>query len=198
MVPRDLLNRRRALAILLIAVAAAAVAAAVAAGLRARARADDAAPATRVVARVVDGDTIHLTNGDRVRLVQIDAPEVRDGECYAREARAALVDLVPPGSAVRLETDPRLYAYSRGKSPDLDKVDRFGRLLAYVFEDGVNVNLELVREGAAAPWFFGGVRGRYANALLAAAREARAPREGLWRECPQTVLAPAEPVDTEP
>jgi len=49
-----------------------------------------AAPAAHVyrIARVVDGDTVDLTNGARIRLVQVDTPEVYFGvECYGREAR---------------------------------------------------------------------------------------------------------------
>ena len=149
-----------------------------------------------VVARVVDGDTLELTNGDQVRLVQIDAPELGGGECYARQARAALAALVPAGSRVRLTTDPAVSAYP-GRSPDLDKVDRFGRYLAYVFNDGENANLALVRAGAASPWFFGGARGRYADELLRAAREAREERVGLWGACPDAELAPLAPLKTD-
>jgi endonuclease YncB( thermonuclease family) len=125
------------------------------------------APAASVVASVTDGDTLRLTTGQRVRLLQIDAPEA--GGCRATEARAALLLLAPVGSAVSLEADP-----------DLDRVDRFGRLLRYVHSRGVNVNVELVRRGAAEPYFFDGERGRYANRLLAAERAAKRARRGIW------------------
>src|SRR5262245_1576960 len=95
-----------------------------------------------VVASVYDGDTLTLTDGRRVRLLQIDTPELGSGECYSRAARTALVRLVPVGSRVTLEADPTL-----------DTTDRYGRLLRYVRRSGVNVNLQLVREGAAAPYF---------------------------------------------
>jgi micrococcal nuclease len=137
------------------------------------------------VARVNDGDTLTLVSGERVRLVQIDAPELGEGECYARAAARALAELVPPGSRIRLEADPRL-----------DDVDRFDRLLRYVFADDTNVNLELVRLGAASPWFFGGDRGRYADELLDAADGARAAGLGLWSACPGTRLDPARGLDT--
>src|SRR5262245_34070256 len=80
-----------------------------------------------VVATVVDGDTIELRNGRRVRLLQIDTPELGSHECYAREAAAALRELLPAGSVVRLTADPKL-----------DRLDRYGRLLRYVFEGGRN------------------------------------------------------------
>jgi len=124
-----------------------------------------------VVAFVVDGDTLALADGRRVRLVQIDAPELVS-DCYGRAARRALARLAPPGTRVALVGDPAL-----------DEVDDYGRPLRYVLVAGRNVNVALVAAGAARPWFFGGARGRYAARLLAAARRARARRLGLWGAC---------------
>jgi micrococcal nuclease len=138
-----------------------------------------------VVSHVRDGDTIELTNGDVVRLVQIDTPELSDGECYARRARAILRRLLPVGTEVRVAEDPAL-----------DPVDRYGRRLAYVFSSGLNVNRALVARGAAGVWFFDGARGRYARALVAAERRAKARRVGLWRRCPGTRLDPLSPIDS--
>lgn len=139
------------------------------------------------VDRVVDGDTIRLTDGRRVRLVQIDAPEVGGPECYAEQATEALEELAPPGTQVRLEADPAL-----------DDQDRFGRLLRYVFVGEENVNLRLVQDGAASVWFFEGDRGRYAGELLVAATAARAQRRRLWRACPAAVLDPSRGIQTDP
>ncbi len=138
-----------------------------------------------VVASVYDGDTLTLRDGRRVRLLQIDTPELGSGECYSRAARTALVALAPPGKRVVLETDPRL-----------DRVDRYGRLLRYVKRNGVNVNLELARRGAAAPYFYRGDRGRYAGSLMRAAQGAKAAKRGLWKACPSTVLDPFRAVET--
>jgi micrococcal nuclease len=128
---------------------------------------------------------VRLADGRRVRLVQIDTPEVGTGECYSRAARKALVRLVPEGSAVGLEADARL-----------DQVDRYGRLLRYLWRGGTNVNLELVRQGAAAPYFYDGDRGRFADRLLSAAKAAKAARRGLWGACPGTILDPSRPIKT--
>ena len=138
-----------------------------------------------VVARVADGDTLTLTNGARVRLVQIDAPEVGSHECYAQAARRELLRLAPVGSSVALDADPAL-----------DRVDRFGRLLRYVRRGALNVNVQLVRRGAAAPYFFDGDRGRYAGQLMAAAVAARAQKRGFWGASPGTMLDPYRQVDT--
>lgn len=144
-----------------------------------------AAGETAVVASVYDGDTLTLTSGRRVRLLQVDTPELGSGECYSRAARTALLGLVPPGSRVTLLADPAL-----------DRVDRYGRLLRYVLRGTTSVNVELVRRGAAAPYFYRGERGRYAGALVRAAEQARAARRGLWGACPSTVLDPARAVAT--
>src|SRR5213075_3081657 len=97
------------------------------------------------IAYVVDGDTVELTNGERVRLVQIDTPEVyKAPECYGEQASAITKRLLPVGTVVRL--------YRESKT---DAVDQYGRLLRYVFRvrGELNVNLQLVRVGAAAPYF---------------------------------------------
>jgi endonuclease YncB( thermonuclease family) len=124
-----------------------------------------------VVSRVIDGDTIRLDNGDRVRLVQIDAPEDK-GECYGKKAGKVLRQLLPDGTEIRLESDPRL-----------DDVDKYGRLLRYVFVRDNNINLVLVKKGAASVWYFDGDRGRYAKKLLHAAERASRERRGAWGAC---------------
>lgn len=139
------------------------------------------------VAEVVDGDTLRLDDGRRVRLVQIDAPEPRDRECYGADATAALLELAPEGTEVTLVRDGVL-----------DSVDRFGRLLRHVFVGARNLNLELVREGAAAPYFFDGDRGRYADRLLDAAEKARDEGVGLWGACPEAELVPERELDAGP
>jgi micrococcal nuclease len=138
------------------------------------------------VSYVVDGDTIAMRNGPHVRLVQIDTPEVGSGECYSRRAAKDLRRLVPDGARVALRADPRL-----------DSVDRYGRLLRYVYHRGINVNLRLVEQGDATVWFFHGDRGRYASQLLSAARRARAERRGLWGAC-KAVWNPYGPATTRP
>ena len=62
--------------------------------------------------------------------------------------------------------------------------------------DGVNVNLKLVADGAAAPYFFDGARGTYATRLMRDAKAARSAGEGLWGACPGTVLDPDHGVAT--
>jgi endonuclease YncB( thermonuclease family) len=148
--------------------------------------APDASPAERV-GRVIDGDTIELRSGARVRLVQIDTPESFERECYGAQATRVLERLLPAGTRVRLEADPAT-----------DRVDRFDRLLRYVVRagDGVNLNLRLVALGAAAPYFYDGERGRYAARLEALARTARAKKRGLWGACPRTRYDPYHAVST--
>ena len=139
-----------------------------------------------VVARVIDGDTIELVGGQRVRLVQIDTPE-KHVECYGDEASALTRSLIPSGTHVRIEQDPKL-----------DQVDRYGRKLAYVWKGDEDVNVTLVRDGAAGVWFFGGRRGRYAKELLSAADQARADRTGLWAACPSARFDPNESMSSGP
>lgn len=85
---------------------------------------------------VQDGDSAIVTIGgaeERIRLIGINTPE-RD-ECFGEEARQLLRDLIE-GQQVDVVTD-------------VDTTDRFGRILTYLYLDGVLINAELVRRGAA-------------------------------------------------
>ena len=120
---------------------------------------------------VADGDTVDLTNGAKVRLVQIDTPEVYfHPECYGKQASAVTKRLLPPGTLVRLTREPAT-----------DSVDSYGRLLRYVIRvrGGLNVNIRLVAVGAAAPYFYDGDAGRYAARLTRLALSARRRHLGL-------------------
>ena len=137
---------------------------------------------------VADGDTVDLTNGAKVRLVQIDTPEVYfHPECYGTQASTVTKRLLPPGTLVRLTPEPAT-----------DSVDTYGRLLRYVTRarDGLNVNIHLVAVGAAAPYFYRGRQGRYAARLTQLARHARRYHLGLWGRCPGTPYDPYEGVST--
>lgn len=92
------------------------------------------------VARVIDGDTIELEDGRKVRYIGIDAPETVDPrrgvQCFGEEASVFNSNLVS-GKAVRLEKD-------------FSETDKYGRLLRFVYlEDGTSVNELLVRDGYA-------------------------------------------------
>ncbi len=137
------------------------------------------------VARVTDGDTIDLDNGRTIRLVQIDAPEA-SGECYGSKSGTVLRKMLPVGARVRIERDPAL-----------DDIDRYGRLLRYVFKGRQNINVDLVRKGAASVWFYDGDQGRYADQLLRAAENARAAKRGAWGAC-QAALDPTAAFSTQP
>jgi|SRR5581483_1491302 len=160
-----------------------------AAGVLAAGAAGSGSPVYRID-HVVDGDTVDLTNGAKVRLVQIDTPEVYFGnECWGRQASAETKTLLPPGTRVRLTAEPAT-----------DSVDRYGRLLRYVIRarDGLNVNVFLVAHGDAAPYFYRGRQGRYARVLRTDALRARVQHRGLWRSCPETPVDFDRAISTGP
>ena len=138
-----------------------------------------------VVSKIYDGDTITLSTGERVRLLQIDTPELSPAECYGEEARTALGSLLRSSGDVSLKTDPKL-----------DTVDRYGRLLRYVYVGKTNINLKLVEIGAATPYFYKGDKGMYSNQMLRAAQNAKAKSLGLWKKCPGTQLTPTNAIST--
>jgi micrococcal nuclease len=121
------------------------------------------------VLAVPSGDTIRLQDGRIVRLYGIDSPSGR--ECHAYLSRLALAALLTPGTRVRLLT------LSDGS--------------AVVFRGELNVNLELVRRGAASP-YLAAASSRLRPRLLSAARRARAARRGAWGGC-YSALDPSHP-----
>lgn len=159
-------------------------------GLALSSKAGSTATRALSIQRVIDGDTVVLTTGAHVRLVQIDTPEVYfQAECYGPQASTVTKALLPTGTAVRLLAEPAT-----------DRVDQYGRLLRYVVRarDGLDVNIRLVSVGAAAPYFYRHRRGRYAARLEALARRARARKLGLWGRCPRTPYDPYRGVATGP
>jgi micrococcal nuclease len=118
---------------------------------------------TVTVARVLDGDTVELTNGRRVRYIGINTPE--RGQPYYQEATAANQRLVE-GKTVRLEFDA-------------DTFDQYGRSLAYVWVGQVMANLEMVKQGYANAYTVP-PNVRYENEFRQAEREAREAGRGLW------------------
>lgn len=134
--------------------------------------------------RVVDGDTIINSSEEKIRLLQIDAPEISPAECYGTEAQKALISLIGK-SSVTLEADPVS-----------DDQDQFGRKLRYLKVGKTNLNLKLVQIGAATPYFYQGQKGKYANQLLKAAQSAKAMNLGLWKKCPGTKLDTSKPATT--
>jgi endonuclease YncB( thermonuclease family) len=143
------------------------------------------AVAANNVAKIIDGDTITMSNGEKVRLLQIDTPELSSNECYGDQARSELVKLLSKPSDVKLTSDSKL-----------DKTDRYGRSLRYVFVGKTNINLKMVEIGAAAPYFYRGELGAYSSIILKAANNAKKNRLGLWGVCPGTQLTPDRSVKT--
>lgn len=119
-----------------------------------------------LVEKVIDGDTIVLVGGERVRYVGLDSPELSPvGEPFGAEAtrfNRALVE----GRRVRLERD-------------VSDRDRFDRLLRYVYVDGILVNAELIREGYAEAKEYRPDT-KYQRCFQALQEEARAGGRGMW------------------
>ena len=122
--------------------------------------------------KVVDGDTLVLASGIKVRVLGIDAPEMeRNGQpadFLAHKAKAALAELTLDRT-VSLSYDRLRY-------------DHYGRLLAYLWlPDRTLVNAELVRRGMARVYFIS-PNLLYQKDLLTAQQEAIEAERGVWQE----------------
>jgi len=120
------------------------------------------------VTEVSDGDTFKLSDGKTFRLYGVNAPEVK--EPYFEEAKAFTENLVL-GKEISFEQETNY------------KVDKFGRELGYVFIDGVNLNIELVKNGLARVVLYEKrAKIKYQDELLSAEKEAREKRLGIWSQ----------------
>ena len=138
------------------------------------------------VRRVIDGDTVLLTDDRRVRLLGINTPETKHPTLPVQaggiEASRLLKELVD-GREVRLEFDK-------------NRLDRHGRWLAYLFRDELFINAELVRAGWSRTETRFPLRSTYKRLLRLAEEEARRDRRGLWALTPVGSRAVDEAVES--
>ncbi len=121
-----------------------------------------------VVKRVVDGDTIELIDGRRVRYIGMNAPETLGSNgktCFGTQALVKNKALVE-GKSIRLEKD-------------ISETDKYDRLLRYVWVGDIFVNEILIREGFAQVSTFP-PDVLYKDVFLAAEKQARTEMMGLW------------------
>lgn len=135
------------------------------------------------VERVVDGDTLKLSNKERVRLIGVDTPEVHYSDKLVRDAKKSGKDVktiqalgerasnftksLCANKKVRLEFDVR-------------KKDKYGRLLAYVYlEDGTFVNARIIEEGYAQVMTVP-PNVKHAEDFRKLEKQARDAKKGLW------------------
>jgi micrococcal nuclease len=122
------------------------------------------------VARAVDGDTLLLADGRRVRLIGVDTPETKKENTpvqpWGTEAHAFTSGRVD-GRRVRLEFDR-------------ERQDHYGRLLAYVYVDDLLLNEELLRAGLARLLTRYPYRAEMKERFYKAQEEAHRARRGLW------------------
>jgi micrococcal nuclease len=128
-------------------------------------------PTTGEVSGIVDGDTVDLASGERIRLLSVDTPETTGGknDCYGQEAKAFTSDF--------LLNKQVTITY------DTECTDRYGRTLAYVAVNGSEVNRALVEGGYACaytPFSAGETRMSEFENLESVAKT---NRTGLWGAC---------------
>jgi len=132
---------------------------------------DEASQQEALVVRVIDGDTVEIEGGERVRYIGIDAPEIvhptEPVEYFGEEAAEKNRELVE-GRIVSLERD-------------VEDRDEYGRLLRYVWLGDVMINAELVRLGYAYSYSLP-PNIRYQELFLRLEGEAREQKLGLWAE----------------
>ncbi len=125
------------------------------------------------VLKAVDGDTVELMNGERLRYVGIDTPEEVDPrkpvQCYAKEAAEENRKLV----------EGKYITFYK----DISGQDKYGRWLGYVYlSDGTFVNLELVKGGFAFAYKYAPDTSK-SEQFSSAELSAKTANLGLWANC---------------
>ena len=138
-----------------------------------------------LVAKVVDGDTLKLETGERVRLIGIDTPEMHDSEKLYRDSRKSGTNIEDIKALGR-----KAYAFTRNLVEnkrvrlefDVEKYDKYKRLLAYVYlkDDNAFVNAKIVEEGFASLLTIP-PNVKYADLFLELYQGARENKRGLWK-----------------
>ncbi len=123
----------------------------------------------KLVVAVIDGGTIELEGGERIRYIGIDTPEsTTEHECYGEEAKQRNREIVE-GVRVRLEFD-------------VEQFDKYGRTLAYVYVGDLFINEALVAQGFASTLTIP-PNVKFADRFAQLAAAAREQGKGLWSAC---------------
>lgn len=136
------------------------------------------------ISRVIDGDTMVLSDGRRVRLIGVDTPEVYYSEKLLKDSKKTGKD-VKTIQAMGRQASAFTKDLCRGKKVrleyDVDLKDRYNRTLAYVYlEDGTFVNARIIQEGFAQVMTVV-PNVKYAELFLKLQKEAREAGRGLWK-----------------
>jgi len=115
------------------------------------------------VSRIIDGDTIEIDSGKRVRLIGIDSPE--RGAPFYFESKKGLEDMILK-KQIRLEKD-------------VSETDKYGRLLRYIYLENTFVNLEMLKQGYAVAWTVP-PDVKNSSKFISAEKEAREKGLGVW------------------
>ena len=140
-----------------------------------------------LVTKVIDGDTIEIEGGIRIRYIGIDTPETVDPrttvQCFGREASEKNKSLVE-GKKVRLEKD-------------ISETDKYSRLLRYIWLGDKLVNEILVKEGYAysSPY---PPDIKYQDQFDEAQEFARENKKGLWSACNSVAGSTTSQYQTSP
>lgn len=137
-----------------------------------------------LVKRVIDGDTIQLENGQKVRLIGIDTPEMHESSKLYRDSvkTAQDVEVIKELGRIAYKFTKNLVEGNRVRLEfDAVNKDKYNRLLAYVYlKDGTFVNAEIIKQGFASLMTIP-PNVRYAELFHELYKEARENKRGLWK-----------------
>ena len=136
------------------------------------------------VKRVVDGDTLQLSDGAKVRLIGIDTPEYHYSKKLLRDSRRSakgIKTIQAMGKEAMEFTKKTAHGRRVRLEYDVERFDRYGRVLAYVWlDDGGVLNAEIIKAGDANTMTVP-PHVRHADPFLKLEKDARDSGRGLWK-----------------
>ncbi|MDD4893890.1 MAG: thermonuclease family protein [Candidatus Omnitrophica bacterium] len=137
------------------------------------------------VSRVIDGDTLQLESGERVRLIGIDTPEMHESNKLYRDSQRSGEDtntIQKLGKEAFQFTRKLVEGKRVSLEFDVEKYDKYNRLLAYVYlkAGGTFVNAEIIKQGYASLMTIP-PNLKYESLFKKLYEEARANKRGLWK-----------------
>ena len=140
------------------------------------------------VKKVIDGDTLILSNGEKVRFIGIDTPELYESDKLHRDAKRSGVPVKKIAHMGKLA-----YEFTKRECDkkyvrlefDNERYDKYGRVLAFIFlEDGRMLNELIIQEGYGLAYLRFYFNQEYKDRFIKAENEAKRQKKGLWSLSP--------------
>ncbi|MFH1479170.1 MAG: thermonuclease family protein [Candidatus Omnitrophota bacterium] len=141
------------------------------------------------VARVIDGDTIELSNGSMIRYIGVNTPEIR-----RKAGEEWVYDPMPYAEKAKDFNEGKVLGRQIDIEYDIQRKDKYGRILGYVYIGNIMVNAELIKNGYSVIYSYP-PNIKHLDDFLNAQEEARVNKRGIWKDLEDNIISSKEAKD---